>query len=99
MVIGNPRNPRKSYNPGSPRTSFVVPSSPRGGSTQRRASVGGALGRGVLPHPPKSAPSPGRPSGASEGLGATKEVLGVIIGFLAFNLDFLGFPILLLWIS
>ena len=39
----------------------------------------------------------GRPSGAerSEGVGATKEVLGFIIDF-DFNLDFLGFPLLLL---
>ena len=37
-----------------------------------------------------------RASGASEaGLGTTKEVLGFIIDF-DFNLDFLGFPILLL---
>ena len=36
-------------------------------------------------------------SGASEaGVGTTKEVLGSIIDFLAFNWDFIGFPILLL---
>ena len=48
----------------------------------------------MLRSPPLTvAPPGGRASGASE---ATREVLGIIIGFLDFNLDFLGFPFLLL---
>ena len=42
------------------------------------------------------APWKGGAERSEAGLGATKEVLGSIIDLLAFNLDFLGFPILLL---
>ena len=55
-----------------------------------------AEGRSALSRAQRSLPL--KPSERSEAgvLGTTKEVLGSIIDFLYFNLDFLGFPILLL---
>ena len=93
-------NPMKNKILGSPRTSFVVPRTPRG----RADSTGASRERGSHWARPLAsweallavAPLEGRASGASEAsvLGTTKEVLGFIIDFLDVNWDFLGFPLL-----
>ena len=92
-ILGNPKeilgNPRIL---GSPRTSFVVPrtASANGGESRECRAPREAVCSGILCPSSPWHPLEAERSGARLALGATKEVLGCIIDFLAFNWDFLG---------
>ena len=94
-ILESHGNPYRAYEILGPRTS-AVPSLHGEKVTAMQGPRGDCALRMLwVPWPP---PWAGRASGASEAgdLGTTKEVLGSIIAFLAFNFDFQGFPIIAL---